>query len=142
MSFAASERSSGVIYIDQSAFLKLIKPEVETPALRRYLAAHRLPWVSSRIIRAEALRAALTWSPGRMADTRRLLNTVTLLSVDLLCDSAGLVPAAPGRRLATLDALHLATAISRGGDLHSLLTYDQQLRDAALGHNLSVASPI
>ncbi len=142
MSFAASERSSGVIYLDTSAFLKLIKPEGETPALRRYLAEHRLPLVSSRILRAEALRAALTWSPHRMADTRRLLNTVTSLSVDLLCDSAGLVPAAPGRRLAALDALHLATAISLGGDLYCLVTYDQQLRDAALAHNLSVASPI
>lgn len=141
MSFAANAPSPGVIYIDTSAFLKLILPEVETPALRQYLAAHRRPWVSSRILRAEALRAALTWSPGRMADTRQLLDTVTSLSVDLLCDSAGLVPAAPGRRLATLDALHLATAISLGGDLHSLLTYDQQLRDAALAHNLTVASP-
>jgi predicted nucleic acid-binding protein len=105
------------------------------------VAAHRLPWVSSRILRGEALRAALSWSSGRLADTRRLLNTVTSLSVDLLCDSAGLLPAAPGRRLGTLDALHLATAISLGGDLYSLLTYDQQVRDAALAHNLSVASP-
>ena len=75
-------------------------------------------------------------------DTRRLLNTVTSLSVDLLFDSAGLVPAAPGRRLGTLDALHLTTAISLGGDFQFLLTYDHQLRDAALAHNLSVASPI
>ncbi len=119
----------------------LIKPEVETPALRQYLAAYRLPWVSSRILRVEALRAALSWSSGRMADTSRLLNTATSLSVDLLCNSAGLVPAAPGRRLGTLDALHLTTAISLGGDLYSLLTCDQQFRDDALAHNLSVASP-
>lgn len=127
--------------VDTSAFLKLIRPEVETPALRRYLAEQRLPLVSSRILRAEALRAALTWAPGRLADTRRLLNTVAFVAVDQLCDSAGLVPAAPGRRLTTLDALHLATAISLGGDLSILLTYDQQLLDAAQAHNLNVASP-
>ena len=47
MSSAASGSDSGVVYLDTSAFLKLIKPESETPALRGYLAAHRLPWVSS-----------------------------------------------------------------------------------------------
>ena len=43
--------------------------------------------------------------------------------------------------LRSLDAIHLATALSIRDDLGVLLTYDQRLGDAAAERGLTVASP-
>jgi predicted nucleic acid-binding protein len=45
--------------------------------------------------------------------------------------------------VATLDAIHLATAIrlSTTGELDALMTYDKQLASAALEHGLEVLQP-
>jgi hypothetical protein len=40
-----------VIYIDTSAFLKLVRAEDETEALREFLAEHRRPLISSVLLR-------------------------------------------------------------------------------------------
>ncbi|MBO0683453.1 MAG: type II toxin-antitoxin system VapC family toxin [Candidatus Dormibacteraeota bacterium] len=133
---------SSSLYLDTSAFLKLVKPETETPALRRYLAGNAALWVSSRILRTEALRAATSWAPGRLPLARRLLGAVNLLSVDVFCDQAGLLPAAPGGRLTSLDAIHLVTALSLGADLQALVTYDRQLVTSAQHHGLPIVTPL
>jgi predicted nucleic acid-binding protein len=134
--------SSAAVYLDTSAFLKLVKPEAETPALRAYLSHTAAAWVSSRILRTETLRAAVTWAPHRLPVARRLLSAVNMLSVDAFCDQAGLLPAAPGRRLASLDAVHLATALSLGSDLHAFVAYDRHLISSAQHHGLPVATPL
>lgn len=43
--------------------------------------------------------------------------------------------------LRSLDALHLATALSVGADLGVLLTYDERLAEAAEAEGLPVAAP-
>ena len=41
----------------------------------------------------------------------------------------------------TLDAIHLASALSLGDELGSFVTYDRRMRDAALAMGLPVESP-
>ena len=44
-------------------------------------------------------------------------------------------------QLRTLDAMHLATALSLGTDLAVLVSYDDRLNDAAQAAGLTVLSP-
>ena len=43
--------------------------------------------------------------------------------------------------LRSLDAIHLATAVSLGADLHSVCTYDPRMAHAAERLNLKVVAP-
>ena len=57
---------------------------------------------------------------------------------DMLLDSAiRIVPVT----IRTLDAIHLASALSLGDALGSFVTYDRRMRDAALAMGLPVQSP-
>ena len=130
--------SARAVYLDSSAFVKLVMPEAETGALRRYLG-HWPVRVSATLLRAEALRAALRVSGQRVADTRRLLRDVALIEMDRsLMDRAGTLM--PGR-LRSLDAIHIAAALSLGDDLGEIVTYDERMAVAASAHGLLVTSP-
>ena len=67
------------------------------------------------------------------------MNAMALLPVDdaILEAAAGLEP----RELRTLDALHLATALSLGDDLGVMLVYDVRLAAAAQRAGLNVVAP-
>jgi uncharacterized protein len=45
------------------------------------------------------------------------------------------------RALRTLDAIHLASALSLGGTLGALVTYDNRLASAARGAGVAVLQP-
>jgi predicted nucleic acid-binding protein len=45
------------------------------------------------------------------------------------------------RELRSLDAIHLATALSRGHHLAGMVVYDRRLADAARRHGLTVWAP-
>lgn len=68
------------------------------------------------------------------------MNGLSLLPVDdkVLDVAAELKPWG----LRSLDALHVATAITLGEDLGVLVTYDARMALAAEGHGLKVAQPI
>ncbi|MGH9170575.1 MAG: type II toxin-antitoxin system VapC family toxin [Acidimicrobiales bacterium] len=126
-------------YLDTSAFVKLVVTEPESAALLRSM--RRWPaLVSCTLLRAEAIRA-LNRSGHRdqVGVARRLFGAVHLLQVDEpLLDRAGeLSP----EMLRTLDAVHLAAALSLGSELAVLVTYDQRLAGAARAMGLEVASP-
>ena len=55
-----------------------------------------------------------------------------------LLDRAGDLPPSA---LTSLDAVHLAAALSVGPDLGAAFTYDERLSEAALAQGLRVASP-
>jgi predicted nucleic acid-binding protein len=130
--------SDRYVYLDTSAFMKLITPEAETQALNDYLASRSLR-VSSALLRAEALRGAMRVSQEHVAKVRRQLRTVALLDIsrDLLDQAGGLQP--PDLR--TLDAIHIASALSLGDDLSDLVTYDGRMSAAALAHGLNSVTP-
>jgi len=126
-------------YLDSSAFVKLISPEAETQALRRYLR-RRDRWLSASLLRAEVLRVALrSGQPQRLAAARRQLRHVAYVDVtrDLL-DHAGVLRPPEVR---TLDAVHLAAALSLEDDLDELVTYDGRMAAAAKANGLAVAAP-
>lgn len=126
-------------YLDSSAFVKLLVAEPESQALRTHL--RRWPErVSATLLRTEVVRALRRSGHGHLVGpARRLLGAVTLVRLDEpLLDRAGeLEPAG----LRSLDAVHLAAALSVGPDLGVLLTYDDRLRDAALAQGLAVEAP-
>ena len=68
-----------------------------------------------------------------------VLARIALIPVDepVLRTAAMLEPL----RLRSLDAIHLATALTLGDDLGEFGTYDGRLADAAMGLGLFVASP-
>lgn len=127
------------LYLDSSAFVKLVVAEPESRALRAFLTRRRTRHVSSAILRAEALRAVRHGGPEILADTRSALRRVELVAVtDGILDGAG---ALEPRVLRTLDAIHLATALALGDDLDLVVTYDARMAEGARLLGLETESP-
>jgi predicted nucleic acid-binding protein len=125
-------------YLDASAFVKLIRAEPESAALRTWLASHR-ERTSSALLRTEVLRAVRLRDATDLARARQLLDAIILVPIDdAVLDAAGLLdPAA----LRTLDAVHIATARYLGSDVEALVTYDRRMVEAAGRLGLPVSSP-
>lgn len=127
------------VYLDSSAFVKLVVAEPESRALRSFLARRRARHVSSAILRAEALRAVRHGDPETLANTRAALRRVELVAVtDGILDGAG---ALEPRVVRTLDAIHLATALALGDDLEVIVTYDARMAEGARLLGLDAESP-
>ncbi len=128
-----------MIYLDSSALVKLVLPEPESHALRDFLANDE-DHVSSGLAQLEVQRTVrrVDDTEDRRQDAMRVLARVSLMEIDgpILAQAASLDP--PGLR--SLDAIHLATALSLDG-LGALVTYDRRLADAAREAGLAVASP-
>lgn len=135
---SASTELGLVAYLDSSALIKLVIPEPESDALRAALA----PWrrrVTSALARTEVVRAAARVDPGARERARRIVGAVSLISVtdEILDRAAELEP--PG--LHSLDAVHLASALSLQEVLGPVVTYDARLAGAASALGLDVATP-
>lgn len=128
-----------MIYLESSALVKLIVAEPESSALRAFLAG-RAGRVTSQLTRVEVLRAVRRAQRPQTTIRRaeRALERIALVPLDerILFHAASLDP--PGLR--SLDAIHLATALSLNR-LDALVTYDRRLRDAAIDAGLATASP-
>lgn len=131
--------SADVAYLDTSAVAKLLLREPETSALRREL--RRWPRrASSSLVRVELLRAIKRAALPRLAaPARRHLAAISLVRIDdaLLDRAADLDPAS----LRSLDAIHLASALSLGSDLGLVVTYDDRMLQGAAALGLPTASP-
>jgi uncharacterized protein len=129
-----------VIYLDTSAFVKLIWSEEETPALEEFLRERpQATLVSSALLMVETRRAVLREDPGRLARADLLLTRVDQAGVTrAVLDAAGRLP---DPALRSLDAIHLATALQLGQDLDALVTYDSRLAAGAERQRLPVVTP-
>jgi predicted nucleic acid-binding protein len=119
--------------------VKLPLREAEHDALRSELAEWD-GYVSSALLGVEAVRACARYDdPGYADDARAWLQDVALLPLNdvLLAEAANLAP----ENLRSLDAIHLATALSVRDELGVFLTYDQRLAYAAADMGLKVAKP-
>lgn len=131
--------SAEVAYLDASAVVKLLVREAETTALRRQLQA----WprrASSALLRVELLRTVRRAGlPRLMAGARRLLASIDLIRLDddLLERAAEIQPFT----VRSLDAIHLATALSLGRDLAGVVTYDARMSAAGQALGLPVIAP-
>jgi len=111
--------------------------EPESSALATALAG-RGPYVTSVVGEIETVRACRR-AQIPSAQVEELQEGLALIAVDdEVRRSAGAI-AAP--ELRTLEAIHLATAISLGADLEALITYDLRLAAAARDAGLVVLAP-
>jgi len=129
-----------VIYLDTSAFAKLIQGEPETPALQRFLTEYpESTLVSSALLAVETRQAILRQAPDQLARADLLLTRIDQVDITrAVLEAASRLPA-PSLR--SLDAIHLATALQLGGDLGALVTYDSRLAAAAGQQRLPVVTP-
>lgn len=118
--------------------MKLALREPEEKALRAEMAKWE-GYVSSALLGLEAIRACSRHRGEYARDAREWLLDVALLPLDdtVLHRATELAPVA----LRSLDALHLATALSVRDDIGVMLTYDHRLAQAAQDQGLRVAAP-
>jgi predicted nucleic acid-binding protein len=127
------------LYLDSSAFVKLVVEETESGAVRTFLADRDARRVSSALLRTESLRAVRHLGPEALATVREGLRRVDLIGIDdRILDAAGILEP---HVLRTLDAIHLATAMALGDDLETIVTYDERMVDAARLMGLATATP-
>jgi hypothetical protein len=127
------------LYLDSSAFVKLVVEETESTAVRTLLANRGARRVSSALLRTESLRAVRHLGPDALATVREGLRRVDLIGIDdRILDAAGILEP---QVLRTLDAIHLASAMAVGDDLEAIVTYDERMVDAARLLGLSTATP-
>lgn len=125
-------------YLDTSAFIKLVRSDPESHALREQIASGQ-DLISSALLVVEGRRAAARYGAVAEARARAALTTITLLPIDdeTLEQAAALTPP----ELRSLDALHLAAAASLGDDLGGFYCYDVRLSRAAATLGLDVRRP-
>jgi predicted nucleic acid-binding protein len=129
-----------LLYLDSSALVKLVLPEAESAALLESLAAWPVR-VASELATVEVLRAVrrATADPALEQRAEEVLAGVHLLRIDtdILSRAARLEP----RTLRSLDAVHLASALSLGEDLGAIVIYDGAFAAAAAASGLQVLAP-
>ena len=129
------------IYLDTSAAMKLAVAESESEALRTFLASATDGFVSSALLAVELRRAALrsSDSAAALSAVAKVIPAIRLVRIDdeILGQAGILLPPS----LRSLDAIHLATALSLGTAVESMVCYDTRLAQAALASGLAVQSP-
>ena len=125
-----------MLYLDTSAFLKLVVAEEHSVELREAVTAAEL-W-SSALLSVEAHRAGRRLEiPVEVIDEHLEAVTLTTLAESTLSAARCL-----GRdTLRTLDALHLGAALELGADLDGVLTYDNRLASACREEGIAVSAP-
>jgi predicted nucleic acid-binding protein len=126
-------------YLDTSALTKLVVAEGETDALRSWLTQKDRNPVSSDLTRTELLRVAKRIAPDRVILAREVLDSIILieLTTEIFEVAGRLDPSI----LRSLDAVHLAAALSLGDEMESIVTYDDRLASAATSNGLATTSP-
>jgi uncharacterized protein len=130
--------SAEVWYVDSSALVKTVIDEPESHALMRWLT-NKEQLVACELIRVETVRAVRISDPGAVPRARRALSTLTMIRLeDSVYDAAAdLDPVT----LRSLDAVHLAAALSLGPDLRGLVTYDLRMTEAAAALGMRIEAP-
>jgi predicted nucleic acid-binding protein len=125
-------------YLDSSALVKAVIEEPESPQLMKWLA-DKEQLVACELIRVETVRAVRVSDPDSVPRARQALATLTVIRLDdsIYEVAADLTPTS----LRSLDALHLAAALSLGPDLRGLVTYDMGMTKAATDLGLPVEAP-
>ena len=126
------------LYVDTSALGRMLFNEPEKPAIEHELAQYSTRW-SSQLLYVELWRLALRH--GLLDPALRLLRGLALITLaePTLRSAATIEPTS----VATLDAIHLATAVRlhADGELDAMLTYDARLAEGARHHGIDVRSP-
>lgn len=127
-----------MIYLDASALVTLVTGRSYAPGLRSFLAqSPEMPMGTSTIGFIETVRTLdrVGTYPTAMQD---LLATFTeILVTDEIRDAAASLPGG----VRTLDAVHVASALTIGDALACLVSYDKRMLDIAHSIGLPTAAP-
>lgn len=127
-----------MIHLDAGALIKLVVPEPESISLQRYLDQTSEPISTSELATVEIHRALLRIEAAdeshRLAD--QMLERILCIPVSAVVMAASRVS---GRRLRSLDAVHLASA--QRVVASAFVTYDKKLASAATEVGLHVVAP-
>lgn len=127
-----------LVYVDTSALGRSLLEEPDKPAIEHALETFASR-ISSSLLRVELRRLGLR--RGMLDRVEPLLAGISLIPLDeqILTAAETLTPST----VATLDAIHLATAVrlAKAGELSALMTYDKQLATGAREHGITVLSP-
>ena len=133
-----------MIYIDTSAAMKLVRPEVHSDDLSDWLRERRRDTVlSSVLIEFELMRATRRSAPERLARAAAVLRGIA--AVTLAPPVVSRASDYADANLRSLDAIHLATAehvvtVTRK-QLDAFVAYDDRLLAAALNVGLPAVAP-
>lgn len=118
--------------------MKLVLREPQEDALRAEMSMWD-GYVSSALLGVEAVRACSRHRSTYAEQARTWLHDVALLPLDdaLLDTATSLDPP----KLRSLDAIHLATALSIRDDVGALFTYGERLAAAAKDAGFAVTQP-
>ncbi len=142
-----------MIYFDTCALLKLIRSDAQSGALGAFIDARSATrWFTSELARTELARTVRRVNHddrGRLADAARLRAELSHAErlwerLDLIAVSTRVLTEAAAIEqpfLRTLDAIHLAAAVSLRASLSAFVTYDKRLAAAAGELGLPVLSP-
>lgn len=125
-------------YLDSSAFLKVFKREPESDAMVKYFSKNLDHLFTSELTITELLGNLMRLGiPTHIAE--RVLAGITLIPIrqEILHQAADF----RGSGLRSLDAIHLASALSVRGNLAELVTYDHHLAAFSAGQGVSVVAP-
>jgi len=135
---ASASSQPSAVYVDTSALGRSLLDEPERTAIESALKTFERV-VSSSLLRTELRRVGFRRQMLDRADA--LLAGVSLIKIDdeILSSAETITPST----VATLDAIHLATAVrlKDAGKLSALMTYDKQLADGAREHGIEVLAP-
>ena len=124
-------------YIDSSAIIKLIKPELETKTLLQQLPRSI---TTSQISRVEVIRTINVNFAELLEDAYDILSDIPMVAVDhsVLLATENL-PAFI--KLRALDSIHIATAFSIKSEIEGVITYDKEMVKAASALGFKTMSP-
>ncbi|MDN5849864.1 MAG: type II toxin-antitoxin system VapC family toxin [Nitrococcus sp.] len=126
------------VYLDASALVKLIVMEAESRALAEYLSS-RTVRVSATLVRTEVPRAVRRNRPQLLDRAVRMLDGLRMITLDTaVLDRAALVDPPDIR---SLDAVHIAAALTIVDELEAIVTYDARMAEAARGLGIPVEEP-
>lgn len=124
-------------YLDSSAILKFIFAETERPALVKALTS---PAISSELARLEVKRAVYRMQPKNIDKANEELARINFVSIS--SQVLGTAESFTGTvTLATLDAIHVATALTLGNQIEGIITYDREMISNAAMMGIKVLSP-
>jgi predicted nucleic acid-binding protein len=127
------------VYLDTSALGRIVLDEPDSAAIGAALAEYEAV-VSSRLLRIELHRVGLRTGIAR-EEIETWLAGVSLVPMDdaILSAAEAVSPAS----VATLDAIHLATALQLAakGHVALIMTFDARLAEGARQHGLAVIAP-
>jgi uncharacterized protein len=128
-----------LVYLDASALVKLVAVEPESSALAQFLG----DWesrITSRISTVEVTRAARRPAMPELVERASVvLDGVSF--VELSPEIARLAGLLDPPTFRSLDAMHVASALSLGADVGPFLTYDARMQEAATAAGLDVRAP-